>query len=362
MKKIILALGVILISLIRPMMSIAQEENLSPIETIEWGNNSSTSIEDTEINAQPNESETSLNQENSEDISTNQNVSNKILEIWNAIQTSSDFQASDYYAVHVIDDQIQVNARGMLRNDQTGEFTTQKAPLLPETYLIEMNGNQVVHQWISLDTMVNYVADAINMYPEQYANSPVEKFYIYAQEHLEELKGKYVEINSSDLNSEIEKYYLLNDFFKEVINKYLQQYPETLDQNAKEVESGVYEIVINGEFKNIMNSIAEENTSIQNIEEIKDLISEKLEGSIIVNTQINEIGISLLNEMNESEKYGIEYYIQVAQNDPLIPTQDLIVSQAQLTEMLGFDVITEINAYNQELNIDEMLPMEESHE
>ena len=362
MNKRIIIVTLLGLNLLQTVSVFAQGENLSPIETIEWVTpKTDQEQEDASVNNNEEIQESNETEEISQEgqVESDSELFSQIKDIWQAIQESQTHLASDYYAVSIQGETIVVDAQGLLSKEGNCEFTTQKAPLLPETYFIQVEDDKLMRQWVSLDSLINYVADAINTFPEQYAGSPIEDFYIYAQEHMGELEGKYVEVDLQETEDNYSSYVQINNFFKEVIDIYINEYKDAIQQDAKEIDGGLIEMTLTPDINKIIQDVK---TNYPESAEIEQLTAAEVEGNLVINRDNNEISLSLLNEISQGEHYGIEFYIQVPQQDPMSPGEDEIMTQEELTRMVGFDVVKSIQEFNASLNLEEMQVSEESNE
>lgn len=365
-NKKVLALMAIACQLFMPLRGLAAE-NLSPIATVDWEETATSSTDKESSEEKMDKSEASSQTEPEAPITTEnlkqeqdmqqseitmegqQSISD-ILEILTDEHVQT---ASDYYLLDVDGEQVNVTLRGLVTQDHSGYLTIQEPPFLPETYLIDTQDQTLDKIYMPMEYLANYAADAINMYPQVYTESPVEKFYVFVQENHEKIKDKYIKVDGKHdkVQEAYDEFQAINEVLKATTLEFLATYEKELTIDSKDDLSTItLQADIAQKYHDILMS---KMNDAPELAVLQPLVDQGVEGTLTINHQTLEIGVGLLSEQADGTTKGIEYYIQPVEQTIKKPTDDQILDEAQLVELVGSNIIQEIEAFHQKVNIED---------
>lgn len=371
----------LLIVAIQPI-SVLATENLSPVVTVEWGDkkeNSESVTEETSTEVgktSQNTSQDSTQEVTTEEVKNNKDSSQKssqeevesadnggpkdFVDILEIMKDDSVQTASDYYLLDIKGEDVKVVLRGYVSQDNIGYLTLQEPPFLPQTYLIETQENMITNAYLPMEQLANYAADAINMYPHVYASSPIEDFYVYVQENHEKIQGKFVQSNPEDdmLVSSYQEFLTINQFLKEVTIEFLETYGSELTMETHDnLSTLILQEDVAQKFTEIFVAKLNEEPAMDHFE---NWAEQGIEGTMTINQETLEIGLGLLSDQGEGVTKGIEYYIQPVEQAITMPNADQVLDEQGLIDLTGSNVVNDIDAFNQDVNVEDFTEEEQN--
>ena len=342
-------------------------ENLSPIETIEWETDatesSSTSSESVETTAEPVSSEEAATEYSSESsLPADLPQVSQAQDLLKVLQDQTVNKTAQYYLVNFNQGQVELNLAAIMPMGDFAYLTLQKPPYIPSTLLVKLAEQEVDQAYIPLDSLITYVTDAINNYPEIYQDSPVMDFYVYAQEHYADLESKLLEIQAEDysLNANYQEIQEIQEFLMTVLAEFMDQHGEQL---SYEKDQGADILTLEGDLSTYFTEIA-----VKHLMDYPDLmekfsfLGEGTVGTLSFNYDKYQIGMGLLVNLAEDRTQALEFYLQPGQADFALPTEDNVYTEQELNDLVGFEVLKGIRQFEDQVSLDQFNIEGESHE
>lgn len=342
---------------------LAEEENLSPIEKIEWGIEESTqtsqeetTLEDTNLEAKT-ENITTL--ETQPKVTTEGQVSQNLpkvenpLELLDIIRDPALQTSSNYYLVNFTEQNVQMDMIAYMGQGDYGYLTYQQPPYMPRTLLVKTNQDKVEDVYMAIETLITYATDAINNHSEVYEKSPIMDFYVYAQEHYQDLTKKYIHLDSTfdDAQDKYIQVQKLDDFVLELLTAFLKDYQDKVEFQAEQ-NTGV--LNLEGETSEQFTSLFKQyQETYPELDPILNNLEKGIQGTLTFNYSSYEIGIGLLSQVSDGQTNGLEYYIKPVQADIEIPNPDQIVSDQKFVDLVGFDVLSQFQEFEDTIQIEQ---------
>ena len=354
MKKIILILSMLsLFTLSTQNIGVEgrEVENLSPIETIDWGIGGNQT-ETTEVETQKSYTEESNSEEETATWSQdNETVLASPEDLVEAILMAGSETSVNYYLVQIDQEEVDIVLKALVNQGEYGYLTKQIPPLIPETFLIRTNQSGVEEAYLPIDTLINYTTDAINKYPNVYETSPVKDFYVFAQENYQKMSNKFVDVNIED--------YELQDSYQEINNirpyllEVLQEFIEVNDEKIELQElDGKLSLILEGELSQSFTEIAHElQANYPDLADFFKLFDQTIEGTITFDYQNYEVGMGLLSNVSETKTNALEFYVQSVQTEIVHPQAESIYSKEDFNQLIGFDPLIEIPEFESQVDI-----------
>lgn len=240
---------------------------------------------------------------------------------------------------NVSTDVFNESSRAYIRDEDIYYLILLDGLTLPEMFMLSVEEGQVARTFISVDDLMSLAAEALNMNPDAYVGSIIEKFYQVSQENMDEFVGKFVEEASShaDYQVVLDETIALDNLLLTVVSEWLQH--EVVLSTGVAVDDGqVFGLDATTEpvFKEIMAKHAPE---YPQLESLLAQFSTGYQGNIALNFELGELGLGLVGEGG-----GVQYFIRLEEFEVPLPTQEQLYTADEFIERVGFDVISEYRA------------------
>lgn len=340
-------------------------ENISPIESVEWGQESTSEAPAEEENQESSDEsveETSeeTSEEATEDASTEESsevesiVETEEVPMESALDTSSplaflegvsqlDQRSVEYASFVVVGEEMDLISQNSLKDGDKYYTAQLRPPYLPSAIFSRSDRESIQEAHISVDDLIQYAADALNTQPQIYAGTVVEDFYVFTQENYDELQGKVVQLDSTEggLNSANLEMFRVEDFLTEVAIEWLG-HEEVI--NAFEANEMGEQVMISGDIGALYNEIAQaKQEEYPELSEFFDRATTAIEGTMNVDYENGVFGMGLVAMNDEEQMTGIELYLLESAGTIIDFTDEIVYSYEEFAEFVGFDVIQEIN-------------------
>lgn len=376
MKRVKIILTTMVLGLLLADVSKAVlAENISPIESIEWDTGATSESvemsEESEAESQSTENleaasgeteepaqEDSAKEEDSmaeasesslEEVSTPQELLNRLI-------NGNDTKVLQYTVFDLMAGQIQGIQKVLMYGDNYAYLSRNEPPYLPQSIMFEVDAEGTPQRvFVSLEDVMKYAADAMTIFPESYAGTVVEEFYQYSQEHAAELENKFVELDlSEELLADYQEANQLNQWLLQAVASWMDT--EGIDATrVSEEGADLFQIEQDEALHQQFNEIAQGKASDMNaIADFTGNFTEGYFGSVSFAYALNELGVALLNQPNETADTGLEYYLNIA-DVSFYPIEDeQILSQEAFEELLGFEFLQALQELNASLDTQEL--------
>ena len=352
-----------------PVTSI-KADNLTPIKRIEWkGSNSEASTEEPSMDLEETmEAEESPEGEqertdSAEELSTDQISHESPLEFVKTLSRVK--QRSLEYVSFAKGEETMSLLSHTLHKDGDRYFIAQVyPPFLPYTQYVESDRQSIQQAYLSIDELKAYAADALEQQPQIYQESPVAQLHDFFQQNeaAPDLSDKCLVIDpqNSRLGPIVMDMFTIETFLMDVIEEWLAY--DSVNEAFMETELGI-QVDIHGANGELFNQIAQERMSnYPGIESFMEQFSQGIAGTLMINYDKNLLGLGLIAEATDELVTGSEIYLE-ASEDALPPfTADQLMTTDQFNELVGFDVLKEVNEFEASLTADQFVPVEESGE
>ncbi|XJS10409.1 hypothetical protein ACF3NG_09765 [Aerococcaceae bacterium WGS1372] len=367
-KQPLLLLITILLCQTSAMQNIVLAENISPIESIEWGDGVSSEPESETTSETTNEVEVNEASESDEktDASSKESTSENAqsepdakpsLDTSNPLaflESLAQFERRTIEFVNFLseDENVEMVSQNTLV-DGNKYYTAQLIPpFLPKTLFLKTDGEVTQAAHLSLDDLMKYAADALNTQPQIYEGTVVEEFYNFSQENYEKFDGKVVEIDSTSnaLAESTVKITRIEAYLTEVALEWLSQ--ENVI-NAFETNELGEQILINGDLATSFNEIAQAKQA--NYPELGDFFESfvNIEGTMNADYTNGVFGFGLIVPGEGEDVKGLEMYIAQSQGEIIDFSEDIIFSYEDFSELAGKDIIQEMQEFEESITADQ---------
>lgn len=361
--KAVLSLFIVLNTL--PLMPVQGQgsENLSPIETVDWEiseTETSSAKESSQASQESVKNEESvISEETVNEFSTEATLPAELPKVDQAqdllkvLQNNEINKTAQYYLVNFNQGQVALNLAALMPMGEFAYLTLQEPPYIPSTLLVQLADEKVTTAYIPLDSLVTYVTDAINNYPEIYDESPVKEFYVYAQEHYADLEGRLLEVNAEDygLNQNYQEIQEIQDFLMVVLAEFMDQQGAQL---SYEKDQGADILTLEGDLSSAFTEIAVKHLmDYPELVEKLSFIEQGLVGTISFNYDKYQIGMGLLVNVAEDQTQALEFYLQPGQAEYTTPSSDTVYTEQAFNDMVGFEVLKGIREYEDQVGIEQ---------
>src|SRR5699024_9611694 len=340
-------------------------ENISPIESVEWGQESTSEApaeEESQESSDESVEETSeeTSEEATEDASTEESsevesiVETEEVPMESALDTSSPLaflegvsqleqRSVEYASFVVVGEEMDLISQNSLKDGDKYYTAQLRSPYLPSAIFSRCDRESIQEAHISVDDLIQYAADALNTQPQIYAGTVVEDFYVFTQENYDELQGKVVQLDSTEggLNSANLEMFRVEDFLTEVAIEWLG-HEEVI--NAFEANEMGEQVMIAGDIGVLYNEIAQaKQEEYPELSEFFDRATTAIEGTMNVDYENGVFGMGLVAMNDEEQMTGIELYLLESAGTIIDFTDEIVYSYEEFAEFVGFDVIQELN-------------------
>lgn len=323
-------------------------ENISPIESVEWGQESTSEAPfEEESQERFDESVEETSEETSEEVTEEAPTES-------ALDTSSplaflkgvsqlDQRSVEYASFVIVGEEMDLISQNSLKDGDKYYTAQLRPPYLPSAIFSRSDRESIQEAHISVDDLIQYAADALNTQPQIYVGTVVEDFYVFTQENYDELQGKVVQLDSTEggLNSANLEMFRVEDYLTEVAIEWLG-HEEVL--NAFEANEMGEQVLIAGDIGTLYNEIAQaKQEEYPELSEFFDRGTTAIEGTMNVDYENGVFGMGLVAMNDEEQKTGIELYLLESAGTIIEFTDEIVYSYEEFAEFVGFDVIQEIN-------------------
>lgn len=361
---------IVLLSQILAIPSAVIAENISPIQSIDWADESQD--ESTEEISSSEESLSDEDEVASQEGGAEQSDDELIEEAAQSDTTAdSELNTSDprqFLESLAQRDRRTVEFVNFMSEGENVEMVSQNTlidgnkyytarlipPFLPQTLFLKIDedGNQLTH--ISLDDLIKYTADALNSQPQIYEGTVVEELYTFAQDHYDEIEGRVVEIDptTNTLTESIIEITRIEAYLTEVTLEWLGQ-EGVLD--AFEANELGEQILINDDLATSFNDIAQSKQA--DYPELSDFFEEfvNVEGTMNVDYTNGVFGFGLIIPGEGEDLKGTELYIAQSQGAIIDFSEDIIYTYDEFSEFFGSDVIQQIKELEESLAVEDFV-------
>lgn len=347
-KRVTTILCLALLAPIISTLSTVYAENITPIESVEWGTQTEEASEEVDEEIVEEVAEESI--EETQDTTVTIDTSSPLA----FLEGMSQLDPRSVEYVYFVSEGEAMNARSQ-NSLKDGEkyYTAQLTPpFLPSAVFFKSDRQAIQEAYLSVDDLIQYAADALNTQPQIYAETIVEDFYVFAQENYEDLQGKVVQLDSTEmpLNQDNLEMLRVEDYLTAVSLEWLSH--EEVQNAFEENEMG-QQVMINGEIGALFNEIAQAKQA--DYPELSEFFAEAasdIEGTINVDYTNQVFGIGLVATNGQEQVTGMELYLLANAGKIIDFSEDIIFSQDEFKEFVGFDAVQEITEFEASLTPD----------
>lgn len=217
-------------------------------------------------------------------------------------------------------------------------YMTQWPGLLKSSALIITKDGKFDRSLVLAEDLAHYIAEGLNNFEEEYKDTEFEKFYVYAQNNIDKIRGVYVENDESTKahqvifseSQQVEGYLLslMSELIKDETLK-----PEVLETD----EVGqTYQYTIDEEVAKKMATISERlSKGNEVLQPISNLFKMGFVGTLGFSLETGDISLSVatLNGVNV-----IEASIGMEESKVARPDDSKIMTVSDFNEMIGIDL------------------------
>lgn len=337
------------------MLAQNQEEsvNISPIGELEFDfgledatENSSLNIESEDetqaVNEESSQEETSDSETAAELAALDPSVPHSLIEM---LQQNRDHATSDITIFeNTSDEEFQEKTRAYIRDQDIYYMILIEGMALPEMYLLATEEEQIQQSYIAVDDLMSMTADLLNTDPDTYEGTVVEDFYLASQENIEDFSGKFVDNTSQNemYQTEFLETIAIDELLLTVMLEWLQD--DSVKDTGLAVDDGmVFGLDETTEpiFADIFDQYSED---YPELDRLKAMFSTGFQGNIALNFELMELGVGLVGEGG-----GIQYFLRLEEFEIPQPIEEQLYSVEEFNELLGFDIIEELDQVRQEM-------------
>lgn len=345
-------------------------ENISPIESVDWLEESSEAVgeessqEESEEAEETTESESP--EESSETVETDDAASEEESQAsTNSLDTSNplafleslsqfDRRTVEYVNFMSEGENVEMVSQNTLIDGEKFYTAQLIPPFLPQALFLQSYGEAVQSAHLSLDDLIKYSADALNTQPQIYEGTVVEEFYSFAQENYDALVGKVVEVDpaTNDLAGSTLEVIRIESYLTEVALEWLGREEVLAAFESNELGE---QVLINGDLATSFNEIAQAKQA--NYPELAEFfeVFVNVEGTINADYSNGVFGFGLLVPNSEDNITGLELYIAQSQGEIIDFADEIVFTYDEFSELVGSDVIQQINELESGLTADQFV-------
>ncbi len=201
--------------------------------------------------------------------------------------------------------------------------------------------NNVKTSFYLAEDLAKLAAERLNNDYEQYKDSSVEAYYVYAQEHIDDILGTYIEhpeVNGSN-HTLLQRLNSVDHWMLELITQYVEKNTNRAEVHETEQEGTVYVFNIDQKESQQLVELA------QSLEEATDetkRLTEELQkgylGTISFSMKLGEIAMSL---STDDAHHVIEYRIGLEKATIKQPDAKKIISSQEFIKKTGIDIFAD---------------------
>lgn len=366
MKKYLSILCVIMLAFILPHGMAA--ENLTPIESVEWGqdgNGTSPTGENNGASGTENMDETDTTSQQSlppvttgienlpstgESGETGAGISKLPLvespqDLLQIIKAHLNQVSAQYYLINYNEGKMTLDGKALTLGPNAAYLTYQKPPYIPVTLLVQSQDNQPNQEFIPMETLTAYVSDALNSFPNVYAGTIVEEMYVYAQKNYPRFQSQFVKVDENFLQVKTvyEESVALNHYWVAVLEDFFKQHPDLPFVADKGVDTLMLQDDLAGQFTEIAQS---HQADFPELSTLFANFQAGFEGTLSFDYQKYQIGLGLLSIVDNNRTDGIELYIQPVEAEIKLPEPGSILTMAEFRQQFGKDFFTGLDSLN----------------
>lgn len=345
-------------------MTITAQENITPIESVDWIDNGSDETDDEgaapeeeidtaeEVSSESESEIAASEEENTSEVAGDQHVDTTNPSSFLSDLSQLEQRIIEYVSFETEAGNMELISQNMLKDQDKVYAARLIPPYLPQALFLRVNNSQVEEAFMSVDDIIKYSADALNTQPVIYEGTVAEDFYVFSQENIDALQGTVVQMESSDNLIADETVYinLVEAFLTEVSIEWLAE--QAVQDAVYETELG-QQVDINGEIGQLFNELADsKEADYPELAEFFALYTEGYEGTITIDYENQLFGIGLLYNLDQEQLAGTELYIQASEAGIIDFGDEIIYSYDEFVELVGFDVISDIRELEASLTPD----------
>lgn len=345
-------------------------ENISPIESVDWLEESSEAVGEESSQEESEEVEETMEsespEESSETVETDDAASEEESQAsTNSLDTSNplafleslsqfDRRTVEYVNFMSEGENVEMVSQNTLIDGEKFYTAQLIPPFLPQALFLQSDGEAVQSAHISLDDLIKYSADALNTQPQIYEGTVVEEFYSFAQENYDALVGKVVELDpaTNALAGSTLEVIRIESYLTEVALEWLGREEVLAAFESNELGE---QVLINGDLATSFNEIAQAKQA--NYPELAEFfeVFVNVEGTINADYNNGVFGFGLLVPNGEDNITGLELYIAQSQGEIIDFADEIVFTYDEFSELVGSDVIQQINELESGLTADQFV-------
>lgn len=348
----------------------AQSEDISPIESVEFGQPTTSSSSQTEEEVEDEgeidetieeavEEESSV-QEDSESLDEDEEVASSdhhpAIDLMKRLGEMQTGIVSDYTVIDYLEDGGGVLARTstLIKDGDHYLLTDQQNQKVPQTALIAMNEetDQIEEVYEPVKDLIRNVNHAVEQGFEEGLTSELEALTGLTADQMNDLSDLYIDETDQqeEYQSLLEKVEATSDFLFLLGERFINQ-PGRVEQ-LEEVAPEVYQLEITDELlEELKQLIEEEKGHFESLEDVASLFENGQASTMLFNTAAMEYGIGTL-----SDQSAIEYYFSAQGKSLRLPTPEQVVTLDELLNRVHGG--TEEGTVQEDEEIEE-IPLEE---
>lgn len=330
-----------------PISQIKAQENLSPIESVDFGanqeNQSSEKTEETGV--EPEEETDSMQESEAEGSDEKEKKSFKNpLDFVSHIESGLSQSSGHHVVFEIVNGETKSSQRSYLRDNDIYSIEDLGLDYLPYNVFLKVDKGELKEAYLSVDNLINYAQRMLEENPDA-KDSVIEEFVDKSKDHLDELKGKaiQVEADTSD-NQRAYSIVELNELLLKVTKEWIQD--EAVKEKGKAMESGIaFELdeTTGAIFEELVNQYKDDYLTL---EPILSLFDEGYRGTVSFAYEKNEIGFGLVGGIDENIQKGLEHYVSLQPIKISLPEEDNILTPEEFHKIIGLDYLSELDKIN----------------
>lgn len=201
--------------------------------------------------------------------------------------------------------------------------------------------NNVKTSFYLAEDLAKLAAERLNNDYEHYKDSSVEAYYVYAQEHIDDIFGTYIEHPEANESNHalLQRLNSVDDWMLELITQYVKKNTNRAEVHETEQEGTVY--VFNIDQKESQQLVELAQSLVEATDETKRLTEELQKGylgTISFSMKLGEIAVSL---STDDAHHVIEYRIGLEKATIKQPDAEKIISSQEFIKKTGIDIFAD---------------------
>ncbi|HFI0464113.1 TPA: hypothetical protein ACGO1T_000782 [Streptococcus suis] len=232
----------------------------------------------------------------------------------------------------------QGTSRAYIKDGDYYYFVTSAPETMSSAVLIETVDGQFDKSYILAQDLADYAAQALNQYPQAYADTEVEDFYIYAQENYQALMGLYIDNPQAfQIQSQLfQESLAIQQFILQLFQEFLST--EGLEPQITDTQEmgQIYTYTIGQEQAKVLADLAQPLSQADPIlADFLAMFEAGYVGTLGFSLQTGDMALSIGMVDGSSV---LEYVIGLEESTIKRPDPDRIIDLAAFKEMTGVDL------------------------